>query len=308
MPTYKSVRFQYASPNIVFCKLIEGLFFTFTKVGDFTLSKTSWLENINYPRNRRKLGSLLFFTIAIVGIFLLDKVPQSSEWFQFADRRNFAGVPNFVNVVSNLFPIFFGVYGVRFVLVSQIKSYAFEFEWERVAPAVFFFGILLQGVGSTWFHLAPGVERLAWDQFPMTFVFIGISGILIGDRIQSDSMKKAYGPLLFLISVSVGWWTWTIINGGRFDLRPYLFVQIFPLLAMLIVLIFFPGRYTHEKDYWRVLLFYACSVFFATYDSETFSILKVMSGESIAHILVAGGTWQLLLMFQNRKRDFFKAE
>ena len=68
---------------------------------------------------------------------------------------------------------------------------------------------------------------------------MGIFGILIGDRIQSHTMKKAYGPLLFLTSVSAGWWTWTIVNGDGFDLRPYLFAQFFPLLAMLIVLFFF---------------------------------------------------------------------
>jgi len=190
-------------------------------------------------------------------------------------------------------------------LVSQQKSYAFEFEWERVAPTVFFSGVLIQGVVSIWFHIEPNATRLIWDQFPMTFVFMGVFGTLIGDRIQSHTMK-AYGPLLFLASVSAGWWIWTIVNGDGFDLRPYLFAQFFPLLAMLIVLIFFPGRYTHEKDYWKALLFYSCSEFFGAYDRQTFDILKIISGETIEHILVAGGVWQLLLMFQNRKRGFFK--
>jgi hypothetical protein len=300
------MRFQCVNLNIVFCKLIQGLFFTFTKVGNFTLSKTNWLESLDSPRKLRKLGFHLFFTMALVGIFLLDKIPQSSEWLQFADRRSFAGIPNFANVVSNLLFIWVGACGLKFVLVSQQKSYAFEFKWERVAPAVFFSGVLMQGIVSIWFHIEPKAERLIWEQFPMTFVFMGVFGILIGDRIQSHTMKKAYGPLLFLTSVSAGWWTWTIVNGDGFDLRPYLFAQFFPLLVMLIVLIFFSGRYTHEKDYWRGLLFYACSEFFGAYDRQTFDILKIISGESIGHILIAGGVWQLLLMFQNRKRGFFK--
>ncbi len=302
------MRFQNASLNIVFCKLIQGLFFTFTKVGDFTFSKTSWLENINSPRNLRKLGSFIFLVIALVGIFLIDKIPQNSGWLQFADRRSFAGIPNFVNVISNIFFIFIGVYGLRFVIVSQLKSYAFEFEWERVAPAVFFLGILLQGIGSIWFHLEPSVERLAWDQFPMTFIFMGVFGTLVGDRIQSDTPNSIYGSLLFLTSLTAGWWTWMIINGAGFDIRPYLFVQFFPLLVMLIVLVFFPSRYTHETDYWIVLLFYACSGFFEAYDRQIFEILVVISGESLKHILLAGAAWQFLWMFQNRKRDFFKAD
>ncbi len=141
----------------------------------------------------------------------------------------------------------------------------------------------------------------------MTFIFMGIFGIVMGDRIQSDSPKNIFGPLLFLTSLSAGWWTWAIINGIGFE-RPYLFVQFFPLLAMLIILIFFPGRYTHEIDYWRVLLFYTCSGFFGAYDLQTFDILLVISGESLGHILMAGAAWQLLSMFQNRKRNLFKTE
>ncbi len=150
MPT-KPIRFQYASANTVFCMLIQYLFFAFTKVGDFTLSKTNWLENIDSPKNLRKLGSFLFLVVALVGIFLIDKTPQRAEWISFADSRNFASIPNFVNVISNMFFICIGAYGLRFVLVSQRRSYAFEFEWERIAPTIFFIGILMKGIGSIWF-------------------------------------------------------------------------------------------------------------------------------------------------------------
>ncbi len=308
MPFYKPIRFQNDNVNTVFCMFIQCLFFTFTKVGNFTLSKTNWLENIDSPQNLRKLGFFSFFTVALIGIFLIDNVPQHSEWLYFADHRSFAGIPNFLNVISNLFFIFIGVCGLRFVFVSQLRSYGFEFEWERVAPSVFFFGVLVQGIGSIWFHIEPSASRLIWDQFPLTFIFIGIFGILVGDRIQSDTVQSIYGPSLFLTSLSVGWWIWVIVNGSGFDIKPYFFVQFFPLLAMLIVLIFFPGRYTREIDYWRVLLFYACGGFFGAYDRQAFDILIVISGETLGHIFMAGAAWQLLSMFQNRKRDLFKIE
>jgi hypothetical protein len=308
VPIYKLIRPQYADLNFVLCKLIRCLFFAFTKVGDFTLSKTIWLEKLNFSQQLRKFGLFLFFVIAFSGIFLIAKISQNLEWVEFADRRSFIGVPNFGDVVSNIFIVWIAISGLRFVWESQQKSNAFEFAWERISPAVFFFGVLAKGLGSMWFHIEPNVAGIIWDQLPMTFVFLGIFGILIGDRIRSNTINELCGPLLFLTATSAGWWVWVKVNGdGLSDLGPYLFVQFFPSFTMSMVLIFFPGRYTHERDYWMVLVFYACSGFFGAYDWQTFDILKILSGQSIEHVLLAGGAWQLLSMFQKRKRDLFKA-
>jgi len=306
-PIYKLIRPQYADQNLVLCKLIRCLFLVFTKVGDFTLSKAILLEKLIFFQNLRKFGLFLFFVIAFSGIFLIVKIPQNPEWLQFADHRSFLGIPNFGDVVSNIFIVCIAISGLRFVWKSQVKSYAFEFAWERISPTVFFFGILVKGLGAMWFHVEPNVTRITWDQLPMTFVFIGIFGVLIGDRIRSNTINELCGPILFLTAVSVGWWVWVKTNGdGMSDLEPYLFVQIFPSFTMLMILIFFPGRYTHQRDYWRVLVFYASSGFFGAYDWQTFDVLKILSGQSIEHILLAGGAWQLISMFQKRKRDLFK--
>ena len=68
-----------------------------------------------------KIVILLGIAILSIGavFYLVEPIPQDPAYHQFADQREFLGVPNFLNVFSNLTFIIIGAYCLR-SLVSRV--------------------------------------------------------------------------------------------------------------------------------------------------------------------------------------------
>ena len=75
--------------------------------------------------------SLLLLVIAagIIAAFVADPVPQDPAYHDFADERGFLGVPNFLDVFSNLafavvgivaLKLFFGLLGIAVSLLMSL--------------------------------------------------------------------------------------------------------------------------------------------------------------------------------------------
>src|SRR5262245_54252564 len=76
------------------------------------------------------------------GLMLLPPIPQDQDYHQFADQRIIIGIPNFWNVVSNLPFLAVGAAGLR------------RFR-DNPAAIVFFLGVFLTGIGSSYYHWDP---------------------------------------------------------------------------------------------------------------------------------------------------------
>jgi len=63
-------------------------------------------------RDWRVWAVLAIVLVAIVAIFLLQPIPQSEAYHNFADKRALFGIPNFLNVVSNLLFLVVGALGI----------------------------------------------------------------------------------------------------------------------------------------------------------------------------------------------------
>ncbi len=254
-------------------------------------------NNQKYWKNRMLL---LFFIGTVFTVYSLDEIPEKPEWFLYADHRLLMGIANFGDVVSNILFMIFGALGIKFILSLEVKNSTFEFTWERAAPATFFLGVFLTGLGSGWYHLDPTSTRLVWDRLPMTIAFMGIICMLTSDHIHPRGGFKILAPLIILGMGSVIWWYWTEIN-GQGDLRPYALVQFFPMLGIPFVLLIYRGRYTHSEGYWGILICYAIAKIFELYDHEVFQTLACISGHSIKHMVAAIGAWYVLQMLKKRK-------
>jgi hypothetical protein len=88
------------------------------------------------------------------------------------------GVPNFWNVVSNASFIAVGVAGLR------------RFR-DGAAALVFFSGVLLTGIGSSYYHWDPNDGTLFWDRLPMTLSFAAIFAVVIGERVQREARSHS---------------------------------------------------------------------------------------------------------------------
>jgi len=256
--------------------------------------------------NRSVRNGILYIALLLsIGFVMsLDRIPQNPEWSRFADHRSWLGIPNFGDIFSNLPFIVIGFMGLRF-LFRPGEGKAFEFSWEKVAPMIFFTGVFLTGFGSAWFHLSPDNYRLVWDRLPMTLAFMGLFCQLISDHVSARAGYILAFPLAGLGMVSVIWWYWTEVTGTG-DLRLYLLVQFTPLLAVVLILLLFPSRYSHGNMYWGVLLCYTLAKIFEHFDAGIFEALGFVSGHSLKHLFAAGSAGIIFQMLAHRQTSSSK--
>ncbi len=226
---------------------------------------------------------------------------QDPAYHDFADGRTILGVPNFWNVVSNLPFLLTGLLGIRLCLRAKPGRQAPWLEaWERTAFSVFFVGVALTCFGSSYYHLWPANATLFWDRLPMTLGFMGVLAIIIGERAHPSWGKVALWPLVVAGVLSVVYWHLSALAGSG-DLRPYVLVQFYPLLLILVLLLF-PPRYSHTASYLIVLGWYVLAKVLEALDGQVFELASgQMSGHSLKHVAAAVATYWLYSMLVRRR-------
>jgi len=129
----------------------------------------------------------------------------------------------------------------------------------------------------------------------MTLCFMAILSIAIEERVDARVGAVLLWPLLGIGSFSLLLWRWT----G--DLRLYVWVQFFPCLALPILFIMAPAKYT-GSFYWVIAAaLYALAKVFEFYDREVYSTIVVVSGHTLKHFAAASACFAILRYFQTRQ-------
>jgi len=237
--------------------------------------------------------------VAAAAVMLLaPPITHAPASHPFADQRRMLGIPNLLDVISNLPFAVVGVLGLGFV---GRRKEAFRGSWERAAFAVMFAGMGLTALGSTYYHLAPDNATLFWDRVPMTIVFMSLFAIVIGDRIGWDAGRRLLLPLLAAGIASVVYWRWT----G--DLRFYGLVQYFPMLAILLMVLLLPRMYTGTAWLAGAMCWYVLAKIFEMLDAQIFALGQVVSGHTLKHLAAGAAAWWLLRMMKVRRAVEFVA-
>ncbi|NNJ92503.1 MAG: alkaline phytoceramidase [Gammaproteobacteria bacterium] len=242
--------------------------------------------------------------LLLASIFMLavDPIPQPESYHLFADKRIVLQVPHAGDVLSNLALIIVGAWGLWFLSYSQLHVRAFIDGRERRNFWWLFSGVFLTGFGSGWYHLGPDNYSLVWDRLPMTMAFMGMLAVMITERVGLSFGTALLKPLLFVGVASVLWWIWTEYDGHG-DLRLYLIVQFYPMVTMLLMLLFLPACYSHGEYYWGVLVFYVIAKVVEILDHQIFEFTQnVISGHSLKHLFAALAVALLLRMLYVRKK------
>ncbi len=253
--------------------------------------------NISYSN---KLVILISLTILVTAaVFMAGAIPESGAYHDFADKRSFSGIPNFLNVISNLPFVIVGVFGL--ILVGR-----------AAAPApmsyiygIMFAGVLLTGLGSAWYHLKPENNTLVYDRLPMTIVFMSLLSATLSEYVLLRLGGYLLGPLVLIGIGSVLWWHYTELQGAG-DLRMYVLVQYYPMLLIPLILWLFPstGYPKGTGQLVRVVVWYLLAKACDLCDRPIYTFTGFISGHSVKHLAAAVATLYLVRLFQYKHLSY----
>jgi len=263
-------------------------------------------------RNAR-LSLCIGFTLVWVAVLLaLPAIPQDPGYHGFADQRTLLGVLNFFDVISNGAFFVVGIWGLLFLwrqLIADDRIFnegsdaddrIFNARSEKWAYVVLFWGLVLTSFGSGYYHLAPDNAGLFWDRLPMTLLFTALLAATVSERI---SAKAGLRLLPFLVIAGIGsvvYWYWSELQGVG-DLRPYILVQYYPALAIPLIALLFPSRYTRGSDLVGVWGFYGAAKLLELFDAELLTLGGVVSGHTLKHLAAALAAYWILRMLRKRR-------
>jgi len=244
------------------------------------------------------------FVPAVAGLVVLlciDPIPQDPDYHHFADTRTFLLIPHVGDVVTNLALLLIGMRGLIFMLRNSPhrRRQPFREFRERLAYSIFFSGVILTGLGSTWYHLDPSAGSLFWDRLPMAVTFMSLLAIIIGERVGTRMGNSLLWPLLIVGVGSVIYWHLTE-SLGRGDLRFYVLTQFYPMVAIPLMLLLFPPRYTEGNLFWIVVVFYGVAKICELLDEQIYHTIRLVSGHSLKHLFSAAAVWWVVQILKKR--------
>ena len=258
-------------------------------------------RSVSDPYRHRVRFLLALGVLMVAVMFLVPRIPQDPGYHDFADQRTCLGVPNCLNVASNLPLLAVGILGFLFLARDRAAggTDAFATPAERRPYWILFAGVGFTGIGSAYYHWAPDNTTLFWDRLPMTIAFMALLSSAIADRINLTAGLRLLEPLLVIGALSTLYWHIGEIRGVG-DLRPYALVQFGTLVAIPLILWMFPPRYTGTADLVWVIAWYGLAKVFEHFDHGFFQLTGV-SGHTLKHLASAVGVWWILRWLQRRR-------
>jgi len=243
--------------------------------------------------------ALLITTAAIlVALPFLPRIPQPLSYHEFADQRAWLGIANFGDVASNLPFAIVGVWGL-FFLASNSPRRRFIESREQWPYWFIFLGMLATAFGSAYYHLSPSNARLTWDRLPMVIVFMPLVAAMIMERLNVTWGLRLLPILLVVGTASVFQWHLSELR-GQGDLRFYAAVQLYSVIALLL-LVFAPPRYTRNSDLYWVIAFYVLAKVLESADRLIFAASHAASGHTMKHLAAGAAGYFVLRMLQKRE-------
>ena len=218
----------------------------------------------------------LAVTVALAAALVAHgPIAQFAHYHEFADRSVLMGVPHAADVLSNLAFAAVAVWGLLRVRPM------------RIGYLLFLGALLLTAFGSALYHLAPDDAALVWDRLPIALACAGLLAAVRAECVTALHEKRDVVLLGMFASFSVGWWQFTGMFGAG-DLRPYLLLQILPLVLIPLWQWIYRAPRRDRIAFASALALYAVAKVAEVYDHQVLAALGVVSGHTIKHLLAAG--------------------
>jgi thiamine transporter ThiT len=195
----------------------------------------------------------------------------------FIDARVLWGIPNALDVLSNLAFIPMGLWGLWSLHRAPDVQRA-----TRQSASVFFIGLLLTCLSSSAYHWAPSVWGLALDRAGMAVAFAGVLGLAVAERVSLRAAPWVWG------SVGVAGLLAILLNYTTGAIAPWAIVQ-FGGMAVVLWAAVQPKQAGALGVRWSVLIaIYVVAKLFELGDESVFKATgDLMSGHSLKHIVAS---------------------
>ncbi len=206
----------------------------------------------------------------------------------FVDARSWLGLPNAMDVVSNLAFVLAGAWGWWLLGHRQVAAQS------RPALAVFFTGLLLCGAGSAWYHWAPDVAGLAVDRLGMAVAFAGALAWVMHER-GLPGVGLAL-PLLLLMGCISALLPWL-----HNQVLPWAVFQFGGMTWVLLMALRRAPAHALGVSVGAVIAWYALAKWLELNDGTIFEATgQWVSGHSLKHLAAACAAWPVLHLLQGQ--------
>src|SRR5262249_13852551 len=138
------------------------------------------------PEVWNRVVLVLFVAASLAATLSLEPIGQDPGFHRFADQRTMLGVPNFMNVASNVAFLIVGLAGIVRLGPGAVSL--------RAAWLTFFAGVVIVTAGSAYYHASPSSASLVWDRLPMTIAFMGLLAAVLGEYVSERLGKSILVP------------------------------------------------------------------------------------------------------------------
>jgi hypothetical protein len=244
-----------------------------------------------------KRGRIILFlaitAIAVIGITLLPPIPQQQEYHDFADQRSFLGIPNLMDVISNLPFLAIGLWGLGIIKFSKRQDSS------KAIVFTVFLGFCLLLFGSGIYHWNPSNLSLALDRLAMAIIFMSFFALIIHDYLGANVGRFLLVWLVLLGILSIFWWYGSEVSGTG-DLRMYILVQYYPVVAIPLLMVLFNSQFNYNREIFFIYLFFILAKIAEDMDEAIFIRTGIISGHTIKHLFMAVSGVFIVLLYKRR--------
>lgn len=242
---------------------------------------------LNTAEFRLALGLFAILALACLG----PNMVQYAHYHEFADQRDWLGLPCALDVLSNIPFALLGAWGLLMLHRDKIAARGTA---KHALATLFFGGLVLTATCSTWYHLQPNDVRLVADRLGIVVAFTGLLGMAVSDRISNRA-----GLVVACLSVLAGpvaVYLWVL--GG--NLLPWSAFQLGGMVLVLILAFCKPVEAAWNLPLLAVVGWYTLAKFLELGDGIVYwASGELVSGHTLKHLAAAMAALPILSLMHN---------
>lgn len=212
----------------------------------------------------------------------------------FVDARAWWGIPNTLDVVSNLPLLIAGLWGLmarRSANVSALPAST------RLGLAVFFWGLVLTSAGSAVYHWVPESATLVLDRLGVAVTFAGALSLAMAERVGDQMARNTLVGVLLTGCLSA---TMPLTHG---NVLPWVVVQFGGMALMAWAALRKPLPASLGVSLGALLAWYALAKALEMGDASVFHATGgLISGHSLKHLVAALAAWPVIRAMRQNPR------